>query len=107
MFIRFLCYKLTSDRGGFELASTITLLLQATRLTKCASNPELQVAAVKFQIDWIVNWINLDASFLKDGLFLVGDNPPSIFFRTIIAVISKQQIYRSQQPPPFLPATYE
>ena len=33
------CYSdLTLETGGFELASTITLVLQANRLTKCASN---------------------------------------------------------------------
>ena len=33
------CYSdLTSETGGFELASTITLVLQANRLTKCASH---------------------------------------------------------------------
>ena len=33
-----LCYSdLTLETGGFELASTITLALQANRLTKCAS----------------------------------------------------------------------
>ena len=32
------CYSdLTLETGGFELASTITLALQANRLTKCAS----------------------------------------------------------------------
>ena len=35
------CYgDLTLETGGFELASTITLVLQAKRLTKCASHPE-------------------------------------------------------------------
>ena len=34
------CY-LTLETGGFELASTITLVLQANRLTKCASHPKL------------------------------------------------------------------
>ena len=28
------------ETGGFELASTITLVLQAKRLTKCASHPD-------------------------------------------------------------------
>ena len=33
------CYSdLTLETGGFELASTITLVLQANRLTKCASH---------------------------------------------------------------------
>ena len=31
---------LTLETGGFELASTITLALQANRLTKCASHPK-------------------------------------------------------------------
>ena len=35
------CYNnLTLETGGFELTSTITLVLQANRLTKCASHPE-------------------------------------------------------------------
>ena len=33
-----LCYsELALETGGFKLASTITLVLQANRLTKCAS----------------------------------------------------------------------
>ena len=36
------CYNdLTLETGGFELASTITLVLQANRVTKCASHPKL------------------------------------------------------------------
>ena len=36
----FFCYSnLRLETGGFELASTITLVLQANRLTKCASHP--------------------------------------------------------------------
>ena len=35
------CYSdLTLETGGFELASTITLVLQANQLTKCASHPK-------------------------------------------------------------------
>ena len=35
------CYSdLTWKTGGFELASTITLVLQANRLTKCDSHPK-------------------------------------------------------------------
>ena len=35
------CYcDLTLEIGGFELASSITLELQANRLTKCASHPK-------------------------------------------------------------------
>ena len=34
------CYSdLTLETGGFELAPTITLVLQANQLTKCASHP--------------------------------------------------------------------
>ena len=34
------CYRdLTWKTGGFELASTITLVLQVNQLTKCASHP--------------------------------------------------------------------
>ena len=35
------CYSnLTLETGGFELALTITLVLQANQLTKCASEPK-------------------------------------------------------------------
>ena len=35
------CYSdLTLEAGGFELASTITLVLQANQLTKCTSHPK-------------------------------------------------------------------
>ena len=35
------CYSdLTLETGGFELALTTTLVLQANRLTKCASHPK-------------------------------------------------------------------
>ena len=38
----FFCYSnLIRETGGFELASTITLVLQANRLTNCASHPVL------------------------------------------------------------------
>ena len=37
------CYSdLTLETGGFELASTITLVLQANRLIKCASHALLR-----------------------------------------------------------------
>ena len=37
----FFCYSnLRWETGGFELASTITLVLQVNRLTKCASHPK-------------------------------------------------------------------
>ena len=32
---------MTWATGGFELASTIILVLEATRLTKCASHPKI------------------------------------------------------------------
>ena len=36
-----LCYNiLTGETGILELASTVTLVLQANRLTKCASHPK-------------------------------------------------------------------
>ena len=36
------CYSdLTLEAGGFELASSNTLVLQANQLTKCASQPEV------------------------------------------------------------------
>ena len=38
------CYcDFTLETGGFELASTINLLLQANGLTKCASHPNFIV----------------------------------------------------------------
>ena len=39
LILAFFCYSnLRRETGGFELASTITLVLQANRLTKCASH---------------------------------------------------------------------
>ena len=38
------CYSdLTLETGGFELASTITLVLQANQLTKCTSHPKVVI----------------------------------------------------------------
>ena len=40
LIIGFSYSDLTWETGGFELASTITLVLEANRLTKCASHPQ-------------------------------------------------------------------
>ena len=40
LILGFCCSNLTWVTGGFELASTITLVLQANRLSKCASRPK-------------------------------------------------------------------
>ena len=41
------CYSnLTREIGGFELSSSITLLLYANRLIKCASHPEFEVTVI-------------------------------------------------------------
>ena len=46
------CYSdLALETGGFELASTITLVLQANRLTKCASH-------INFRIWTLIRLIN-------------------------------------------------
>ena len=39
MILAFFCYSNLRRETEFELASTITLVLQANRLTKCASHP--------------------------------------------------------------------
>ena len=54
----FFCYSnLRRETGGFELASTITLVLQVNRLTKCASLPRIFSKApaflVKLQIEYL------------------------------------------------------
>ena len=42
------CYSdLTLETGGFELALTITLVLQANRLAKCASHSENYVRVIR------------------------------------------------------------
>ena len=42
-----LCYSnLTRETGGFELASTITIVLRANRLTKCTSLPKVDVLCI-------------------------------------------------------------
>ena len=38
LILRFCYSDLTLETGGFELASTSTLVLQANRLTKCAGH---------------------------------------------------------------------
>ena len=43
LILGFCCSDLIWETGGYELASTITLVLQANRLTKCASHPKYQV----------------------------------------------------------------
>ena len=43
LILGFLLQDLTRETGGFELASTITLVLQENRLTKCASHPHHQI----------------------------------------------------------------
>ena len=46
------CYtNLSWETGGFELASTITLVLQANRLTKCASHPTYFVWKALFVLE--------------------------------------------------------
>ena len=40
LILRFCDSNLTPETGGLELTLTITLVLQANRLTKCASHPE-------------------------------------------------------------------
>ena len=46
------CYSdLTLETGGFELASTITLVLQANRLTKCASHPNSGKKCIDRKLD--------------------------------------------------------
>ena len=62
-------------------------------------NPELQIAQVKLQIDWVVNWIDHDVLFVKERVPYGGWESTLKFFKTSIAGISKQKIYRSQQPP--------
>ena len=50
------CYSnLTRGTGGFELASTITLILQANRLTKCDSHPKLWIV----KPSWLLTLIRL------------------------------------------------
>ena len=45
------CYSdLTLGTGGFELASTINLVLQANRLTKCASHPVVTSLLLTFNM---------------------------------------------------------
>ena len=55
------CYSdLTLETGGFELASTITPVLQANRLTKCASHPK--------SINGLFQW----TSFYMIGTFVMN-----------------------------------
>ena len=55
------CYSdLTLETGGIELASTITPVLQANRLTKCASHPK--------SINGLFQW----TSFYMIGTFIMN-----------------------------------
>ena len=50
------CYSdLTLETDGFEIASTITLVLQANRLTKCVSHPASPSVLVKRVFDHFVD----------------------------------------------------
>ena len=52
------CYSnLTRENGGFELASTIVLVLQTDRLPKCASYLKYQQSKKKF-ISWGLQKVN-------------------------------------------------
>ena len=54
---RFFCYSnLTWETGGFDFASTMTLVLQAKQLTNCASHP----------LGWM--WSKIDVATLATGL---------------------------------------
>ena len=54
------CYSdLTLETSGFELASTITLVLQANQLTKCASHPKNKSKTVTARDpSWKVNHLS-------------------------------------------------
>ena len=57
------CYSdLTLETGGIELASTITPVLQANRLTKCASHPKT--------INGLIQW----TSFYMIGTFVMKES---------------------------------
>ena len=60
------------ETGGLELAATITFVLQANRLTKCASQPEF---------NRMVNSTELDASQgrLDDNIELLSSSNDNAF----------------------------
>ena len=51
LILGFCCSDLTLETGGFELASTITHVLQANRLTKCASHPNSGKKCIDRKLD--------------------------------------------------------
>ena len=67
LILRFCYSNLTLETGGFELASTITLALQANQLSKCDSHPKwyfmsnIQYFDLIFHVR-IENWIYLVSS---------------------------------------------
>ena len=87
------CYSdLTLETGGFELASIITLVLQANRLTKCASHPWklVKVSVHNFQ------GINFTLKRIYTKLFYIGGNPLTRWLPTasILLVIGWIYLYQ-------------
>ena len=65
------CYSnLRRKTGRFELASTITLVLQANRLTKCANHPTIKRIIVSFPFNiWFISFSLY--YFFNSKLFLI------------------------------------
>ena len=64
------CYSdLTWDTGGFELASTITLVLQANRLTNVPSHPKI------FCLKYVWKFIFHTGSFNSHLQFEIDKGP--------------------------------
>ena len=89
---RFYYSDLTFETGGFELASIITLVLQANRLTKCASHPWklVKVSVHNFQ------GINFTLKRIYTKLFYIGGNPLTRWLPTasILLVIGWIYLYQ-------------
>ena len=63
---------MTLETGGYKLASTITLVLQANRLTKCASHPKVQILQILVQI--LKNYsTNISTNIEKFSTYLEND----------------------------------
>ena len=71
LIVGFCWEKLTRKTGGLELASTIIVVLQANRLTKCASHPIRNIAGNTFNItdEYLVNLL-----LFVNGIYTEIDN---------------------------------
>ena len=84
------CYSyMTWETGGLELASTIILVLQANRLTKCASHP-IFCTVCNLSVELYDEYSWQPHQFLGKKLALVFLNCRYLFYRRFFFLIMTQ-----------------